>query len=209
MQELLSEDPNGIGMVTPIWPPIGSTKRQENEAIKAQLIRTSAPWKVTYILADTPLKTSSLQANLTDPTAPRLDPALVKKLSQYGITTTGLADLAIRKKQQQPNLAPRLATNRSRREVQAAARQEAEQLDRAIRRYFPDARRFSRAVQSLTADDIRALRQYEADCNARDRQAFLRANPVRYPVYTPPSIMQRPAIRNVGARFTEIPPAGQ
>jgi hypothetical protein len=202
-------DPFPSTLSTPIWPPIGSTMRQENEAIKAQLIRTSAPWKVTYILADTPLKTTSLMANSTDSMAPRLDAALVKKLSRFGITTTGLADLVIRKKQQQAGFAPRPVTNRSRRMVQVTIRQETEQLEREIHRYFPNARLFSRAVQSLTSDDIRALRQYAAACGARDRQAFLRANPVRYPAYTPPSIMQRPAIRNVGARFTDIPPAGQ
>lgn len=209
LQELLSDDPNGIGLVTPAWPPIGSTMRQDNEAIKAQLIRTSAPWKVTYILSDTPLKTHSLTLGTVTPVVPALDPKLVSKLRNYGVTTTGLADLLIQKKEQLTGSSPRIVTNRPWFEVTRAIEQKAQRLDASIRRYFPDSRTFNAALKSLTDADVAALRQYQAGCDARDQQSFLASHPVRYPAYTPPSIMAKPAIRNVGARFTEIPPAGQ
>jgi hypothetical protein len=209
LQELLSDDPNGIGLVTPTWPPIGSTMRQDNEAIKASLIRTSAPWKVTYILSDTPLKTHSLLIGTAAPAASGLDAPLVAKLQKYGVTTTGLADLLIQKKEQMIGSAPRLITNRPWYEVTRDVEAKAQRLNRNIRRYFPDSRALSAALKSLTVADIAALRRYQAASDARDRQAFLSAHPVRYPAYTPPSIMAKPAIRNTGARFTEIPPAGQ
>lgn len=209
LQELLSEDPNGIGLVTTTWPPIGSTMRQDNEAIKAQLIRTSAPWKVTYILSDTPLKTNSLAPATADPGVPKLDLKLVAKLAKYGITTTGLADLLIQKKEQLSGTSSRLVTNRPSFDVTREQQAKAQLLDRSIYRYFPDSRAFKAALKSVTDAEVATLKQYQSACDARDRQAYVKAHPVRYPAYTPPSIMSRPAIRNVTSLFTEIPPAGE
>lgn len=208
LQELLSDDPNGIGLVTSTWPPIGSTMRQDNEIIKSQLIRTSAPWKVTYILADAPLKTHSLTTMAKEPGAPTLDSKLVDKLARYGVNTTGLADLVIKRRAQISGTTPKVLTNRPWFEVTRELEQRAQRLDASIRRYFPDTSKFNAALRNLTDSDVEALRNYQSASDQYATAKYLREHPLKYPVYTPSSMMSRPVTRNVINHFNELPPPG-
>lgn len=84
LRELLSDDPNGIGMVTPIWPPPGSEERRQNEELKAMLIRSSKPWKVTYVV------TRAILNRPLNPLAygPTPQGALLQKLQRQGLNST-------------------------------------------------------------------------------------------------------------------------
>jgi hypothetical protein len=210
LQELLSTDPDGIGLVTPTWPPIGSRMRAENETVKAELIRTSAPWKITYIIPDSnpPAKTFSLTAP-AGPGAPRLDARLARKLASYGVTTTGAADILIQKHRQMRPAPANLLTNVPPFVRSQEAAKKTLQLHGFITRAFPNRGRFDSAVRHLTNVEIAQLKAYEKACESWSRQAYAKAHPVRYPAFTPDSILRKPAVVNrTGSHYTEIPPAG-
>lgn len=92
LRELLSDDPNGIGMVTSIWPPPGSEERRQNEELKALLIRSSKPWKVTYVV------TNAAMNRPLNPAAYGATPEgdLLQRLQRQGLNSTAGIDSLLR-----------------------------------------------------------------------------------------------------------------
>jgi hypothetical protein len=95
LRELLSDDPNGIGMVTSVWPPPGSPERKQNEELKAALIRSSKPWKVTYVVTRA-IKNVPLNPAAYGPTP---EAALLQTLQRYGLNSTAGVDSLIQAKE--------------------------------------------------------------------------------------------------------------
>ncbi|HEY3266617.1 MAG TPA: hypothetical protein VGM37_06800 [Armatimonadota bacterium] len=206
LRELLSDDPNGIGMVTPTWPPIGSIERQRNEQLKAELVRTSTPWKVKYVVTQAK-KNTGLAA--PPPGGPTLQSAMLQKLNRFGVTTTGLLDIvvseaeALRRPGWSLNTVP-LGRYISRQATQDATRRA------ALLRYWPGTTNQNAVhllISSLSTADIASIRAYLNGLSASDRAAWTAAHPGRYTARNTVEELARPAIHNVRERFTEVPPA--
>jgi hypothetical protein len=208
-KELLSQDPDGAGLVTQTWPT-DPKMRSDNEKVREQILGSSRPWKVTYALNGVPLESVPL-AGLS--AAVRLDPALRAKLTRLGVTNTAQLDLLLSRLQQDGEDASPVRIGNSihvlDRAGLAAKRNARPQLDAALRAAFPPAADVQHALRAISPAEAAALRQMLANVRAAQRRAYDAAHPRVYPRVPPPGVVNSPSYRSPYAPlFTATPPPG-
>lgn len=208
-KELLSQDPDSAGLVTQTWPT-DPKMRRDNEAVREQILASSRPWKVTYILNGPPSKVLPLGGLAA---AARLDPALAAKLARMGVTNTAQLELLLHRMGDDSNtpvspgpVSPvRLLGQAGANAGQAQRAASGADTSGALRSPASVRNR----LRAISPSEAATLRRLLADMQAARMREYGAKNPRVYPRVPPPSVVNAPDYRSPFAPlFTATPPPG-